>query len=382
MNIIRKYIKKTFLIPTCLLFALCSQSAMALVSLKEITTFTNQLIKEETLNGSVVYGTGHCDIIYSLGLVDNPFSKNAKKQLISSSADHTIRIWDVEKGTSEIIGTHSDKVNSVAVTEYVKGYKNGKTHFVSSSIDGSLQFWSYNHDLETISKGFTCNKFENEKEEIVKAKNAVVRLDASRVAFVTNKNTIGIFDWLYADLYVSLLEFGKKPNSIQELKGHKAWIDSIISLDEKGERIASASWDKTIKIWDTKTGECIKTFEGHEGPVNCVRQVTNDILVSGSDDKLIKLWDIKTDECKTLQGHLDRVYTLLTIPEEKLIISGSRDKTIKVWDLTKSNDEACVFTFDCGCSVRALAYSQKDGKLYVGLANGDIKVLSFLNEKE
>jgi WD40 repeat protein len=53
--------------------------------------------------------------------------------------------------------------------------------------------------------------------------------------------------------------------------------------------IASASFDKTIKLWNLYTGECVGTLEGHTDFVTCVRAVGDRTLVSSSNDKTIKV---------------------------------------------------------------------------------------------
>jgi len=56
--------------------------------------------------------------------------------------------------------------------------------------------------------------------------------------------------------------------------------------------LASGSFDHTIKIWDVKSGKCIKTLEGHTDYVNSLAVLPDDTLASGSDDCNIKIWNI------------------------------------------------------------------------------------------
>ncbi len=76
--------------------------------------------------------------------------------------------------------------------------------------------------------------------------------------------------------------------------------------------IVSGSVDKTVKLWNTNTGECIKTLTGHDDKVNSVNfSSDNKFIVSGSDDKRIKVWNIDTGECiKTLIGHNNDVLSV------------------------------------------------------------------------
>ncbi len=73
---------------------------------------------------------------------------------------------------------------------------------------------------------------------------------------------------------------------IRTLFGH---VEGVWSLDVDKLRIVSASHDRTIKIWDRDTGLCQNTLVGHKGAVTCV-SLTDDKIVSGSDDGDIKVW--------------------------------------------------------------------------------------------
>ena len=68
----------------------------------------------------------------------------------------------------------------------------------------------------------------------------------------------------------------------------------------------------TIKIWNSKTGECIRTLEGHSNYVRIVIKVGKDLIASGSSDKTIKIWNYNTGEfIKTLEGHKRDIFSLL-----------------------------------------------------------------------
>lgn len=109
--------------------------------------------------------------------------------------------------------------------------------------------------------------------------------------------------------------------------------------------LISCSVDKTLKVWN-EWGECVQTLggeHGHTGPVSCVVEVNNNnsnnndlIVASGSTDHTIKLWDTHSGACiTTLNGHTDSVNCLLSWSPNTLI-TGSADKTIRVWNITTS----------------------------------------------
>jgi WD40 repeat protein len=125
----------------------------------------------------------------------------------------------------------------------------------------------------------------------------------------------------------------EKPEIFVQL-GHVGSITSItFSFD--GKYILTGSGDKTIKLWDAKTGREIKTLFGHnEGVTSIAISPDGRYIVSGSDDKTIRLWDFEIGkEIGILRGHDDIVTSVAISPNGRYIASGSYDKTIKIWDL-------------------------------------------------
>lgn len=101
-----------------------------------------------------------------------------------------------------------------------------------------------------------------------------------------------------------------------------------VSFDDR--YIVSCSKDKTIKIWETNTGQLVRTISAHRGPVNAV-QLRGNKIVSASGDGLIKMWNVETGECiREFAGH-HRGLTCVQY-DGRRIVSGSNDRTVKLWD--------------------------------------------------
>ncbi|MBD1921899.1 AAA-like domain-containing protein [Microcoleus sp. FACHB-831] len=116
------------------------------------------------------------------------------------------------------------------------------------------------------------------------------------------------------------------------LKGHtKDVADVAIAPD--GQTIASASKDKTIKLWSTD-GKLLRTLTGHKDEVvSLAFSPDSQTIASASNDKTIKLWSADGQLLRTLTGHTDRVRDVAFSPQGNLIASASWDKTVKLWHL-------------------------------------------------
>lgn len=121
---------------------------------------------------------------------------------------------------------------------------------------------------------------------------------------------------------------------MHKLKGHRDWVLSV-TFSSDGKFMASASMDKTIRLWNTQTGNLEHSFVGHSGSVDSVAfSLKNDILASASADKTVRLWDVQTgNPQKTMKGHSANVWSVAFSPDSAIVASGSRDGTIRFWDV-------------------------------------------------
>ena len=90
---------------------------------------------------------------------------------------------------------------------------------------------------------------------------------------------------------------------------------------------ASASDDKTLKVWELSSGKCLKTLKGHGNYVFCCNfNPQSNLIVSGSFDESVRIWDVRTGKClKTLPAHSDPVSAVHFNRDGTLVVSSSYD---------------------------------------------------------
>lgn len=118
------------------------------------------------------------------------------------------------------------------------------------------------------------------------------------------------------------------------LRGHSHIVsDCVISSD--GAYALSASWDRTLRLWELATGTTTRRFVGHNSDVLSVSfSADNRQIVSGSRDRTIKLWNTLGD-CKftiSEKGHSEWVSCVRFSPNpaNPVIVSCGWDKLVKV----------------------------------------------------
>ncbi|KAI9775010.1 MAG: hypothetical protein M1839_001610 [Geoglossum umbratile] len=103
----------------------------------------------------------------------------------------------------------------------------------------------------------------------------------------------------------------EEPVWITTLEGHSSALRSV-AFSHDSARLASASYDHTVKIWDASSGQCLQTLKGHSGAVGSVTFSHDSAwLASASSDSTVKIWDVGSGKClQTLEGHSDSVHSI------------------------------------------------------------------------
>jgi WD40 repeat protein len=156
---------------------------------------------------------------------------------------------------------------------------------------------------------------------------------------------------------------------VRTFRGHTGEVWSV-QWSGNRRRILSGSDDTTIRLWDASSGRCLRVLKGHTGCVyDLAWSADQRRALSCSEDKTLRLWDVETGTClKVLDGHRDEVYSVLWTKDQQLGFSSSEDTTIRGWDLKTGQ---CSLVLDGHkCATYSLALAQNGRSLISGADDG------------
>ncbi|KAI9188218.1 U3 small nucleolar RNA-associated protein 13 [Blastocladiella emersonii ATCC 22665] len=276
--------------------------------------------------------SGHAGVVFCLA------SSKDGRWLASGSKDKTAKLWKVgsdDEGRPKlrnraVLTGHAEAIGAIAMSRRAG-------HFaVTGSQDRTVKLWDLRKFMDpTLANG----EEEDQEEEEAETDAVTVRAKFTVKAHDKDINSVAVApnDRFFATASqdktakVWSTETGAL---VGECKGHRrgVWRCAFSPVDQV---LATSSGDKTVKLWNLKDFTCLRTFEGHTHSVLNVMFVSfgTQLLSSGSDG-LVKLWTIKTNECTaTLDAHEDRVWALTSAGgDDSVIISGGADSMIQFWE--------------------------------------------------
>ncbi|KAJ7192036.1 WD40-repeat-containing domain protein, partial [Mycena pura] len=126
---------------------------------------------------------------------------------------------------------------------------------------------------------------------------------------------------------------------IQKILHSHSKVIACVCFSPDSTRIASGSWDNTVRIWDSYTGRLVLgPLKGHTLHVNCIYfSPDGEWIVSGSSDQTLCVWDSRIGGLVSgpMKGHGGKIRSVMSVsfsPDGSQIVSGSDDCTVRMWD--------------------------------------------------
>lgn len=217
------------------------------------------------------------------------------KIIASASDDDSVKIWNAGNGALlyTLLG-HKGNVNSCAFSP------DGNT--LASVSDDGLRVWDLPASVRPQESMVTCCAFSGDGKKVATAGDA------------------GLSIW---DSAGNLL-------LTQPLPGTRS-----LAFTPDNRMLVTATYLSEIELWDAQSGKRIRSFTGHQGPVNCCAvSPDQNLLATGGNDRVVRLWSLSKGKLlATLEGHGDDVEGCAFSPDGRRLMTVSDDDTVKTWDV-------------------------------------------------
>lgn len=280
-------------------------------------------------------------------------------QLISASADHTLRVWTLGSGECvAVLHGHKDELTACSLTP------DGKT-VISTAIDATVKLWNLasRRCIATLENdgrwATTCTVTPDGRHLVVGSDDGAITLwdlaSHRRIGTLT-----GHRDYVTACLVTPLgqlvtasrdkdvrvwdLDSGAclhtlaRPvaDSSPALRGveEQGWITALTLLPG-GQQVLAAMGDGLICRWDLASGQCVQRFGAGQGRVDtCGILHEGRHLLCGMADGTLVVWDLTAGQrVRCLPAHAGSVSATAATRDGRRIFSASSDRTIKLWEL-------------------------------------------------
>ena len=265
------------------------------------------------------------------------------KMLATAGADGTVNFWNLDGALLHTISAAQAEITRIR-------FSPDGTILMTASADKTARFWKV-PDFKPLNSGLSVTSLSPDGQTIAAVNNKTIQL------------------WKRSNATVQPLAI--------VLKGHTSTITAV-EFSPDGRLLASASADKTIKLWSIADGSRIRTIIGHRDRVTTLSFRNNGkLLASGSADKTIKLWTVATGTlAKTLTGHGDEITAVRFSPDGRLLASGGYDNTLRLW---YPDSPASIVIGRHQLAITALAFSPDGRSIASGSWDNTIKLWTLAN---
>ncbi len=283
---------------------------------------------------------GHSDSV-----TDVAFSADGA-QLVSASADRSARVWNLSGEEVLACRGHFDTVNAAM-------FLPDPDEIVTGSDDYTARVWNVKSNRGTVFRKphnelVWAAVFSPDGRSLVTVSEdgTIVRTDADTGQEISRaKEDLAVLSVVWSphhDYFVTAgedlklaLRDRKTCGIIKQVSTQHTDLIWDLGVSPDGKFIATASSDRTVKIWDTRDWSCVTTLTGHDGELASARfSPDGKLLVTSSDDKTLKLWDTADfKQLHTFHGHSNAIWRAVFSPSGDQIASSSYNGEIIIWDV-------------------------------------------------
>ncbi|KAG2139824.1 uncharacterized protein EDB93DRAFT_1252946 [Suillus bovinus] len=153
---------------------------------------------------------------------------------------------------------------------------------------------------------------------------------------------------------------------LREFKGHENEVNAVTVFPDN-RRMVTCSYDKTLRLWDLKTGAVLQKMEGHRGWVlKLVVSRDGQLIASGDTDGVFIVWHGETGESLTqpIEAHsYQPIYSLDFSPDGTVLATGSWDNATKLWNTKTWKQQGD--SIKCRRTINCIQYSPSGERLAI-----------------
>ena len=155
------------------------------------------------------------------------------------------------------------------------------------------------------------------------------------------------------------------------LRGHTGRVDAV-AFSADSRIIATASWDRTVRLWNPATGQLIRTLHGPDGALSCIAIAPDGRVAVSGRDKTVTIWDSTGHLIQASADHQRTVTALAFSHDGRRLASGGEDGSVIVRDATTSR--AMNISHITKAFVYALGFSPDDTQLAIAFGAGFVSL--------